>query len=178
MTTLSNLLCLVVAAVFAAVPPFPALAASPTLCAKGEKVVFSCPVKGKIVSVCASGTSAKEPALLSYRFGKVGVIELTYPTIPKKPAEAFVSGQSSYHGGGSTWLRFKNGGFTYTIFDAHERGQMETAGVAVERDDKEVANLKCNPNPENFDTELLESIGVPNDETAEPFVPPEAFYRN
>ena len=52
-----------------------------TLCAKDERVIFSCPVKrpAKIVSVCASKDLTGDRGYLQYRFGLPGKIELEYP---------------------------------------------------------------------------------------------------
>src|SRR5437016_3452716 len=52
-----------------------------TLCAKDERIIFSCPVKrpAKIVSVCASKDLTSDRGYLQYRFGLPGKIELEYP---------------------------------------------------------------------------------------------------
>src|SRR5438270_9867752 len=52
-----------------------------TLCEKGERVIFSCPVKrpAKIVSLCASKDLTSERGYLQYRFGLPGKIELEFP---------------------------------------------------------------------------------------------------
>src|ERR1044072_10023016 len=53
-----------------------------TLCEKGERVIFSCPVKrpAKIVSLCASKNLTSETGYLQYRFGLPGKIELQFST--------------------------------------------------------------------------------------------------
>src|SRR6266851_2325141 len=52
-----------------------------TLCAKDERIIFSCPVKrpAKIVSICASKDLTSEHGYLQYRFGLPGKIELEFP---------------------------------------------------------------------------------------------------
>ena len=52
-----------------------------SLCAKGERIIFSCPVKrpAKIVSVCASKDLTNDRGYLQYRFGLPGKIELEFP---------------------------------------------------------------------------------------------------
>jgi hypothetical protein len=52
-----------------------------SLCAKDERIIFSCPTKrpAKIVSVCASKDLTSERGYLQYRFGLPGKIELEFP---------------------------------------------------------------------------------------------------
>jgi len=52
-----------------------------TLCARNERIIFSCLVKrpAKIVSVCASKDLTSERGYLQYRFGLPGKIELEFP---------------------------------------------------------------------------------------------------
>src|SRR5882762_6235267 len=49
-----------------------------SLCAKDERIIFSCPVKrpAKMVSVCASKDLTSHRGYLQYRFGLPGNIEL------------------------------------------------------------------------------------------------------
>src|SRR6478672_5689557 len=62
-----------------------------TLCAKDERVIFSCPVKrpAKIVSVCAAKNLTSDQGYLQYRFGLPGKIELEYPKDRKGTQEKF-----------------------------------------------------------------------------------------
>src|SRR2546430_3735823 len=52
-----------------------------SLCAKDERIIFSCPVKrpAKIVSLCASKDLTSERGYLQYRFGVPEKIELEFP---------------------------------------------------------------------------------------------------
>src|SRR5712671_7874378 len=52
-----------------------------SLCAKDERIIFSCPVKrpAKIVSLCASKDLTSERGYLQYRFGLPEKIELEFP---------------------------------------------------------------------------------------------------
>jgi len=52
-----------------------------TLCAKNERIIFSCPIKrpAKIVSLCASKDLASDRGYLQYRFGLPEKIELEFP---------------------------------------------------------------------------------------------------
>src|ERR1041385_3044873 len=52
-----------------------------SLCAKDEKVIFSCPLmrSAKMVSLCSSPKLTKDAGYLQYRFGLPGKIELEFP---------------------------------------------------------------------------------------------------
>jgi hypothetical protein len=52
-----------------------------TLCAKSERVIFSCVLRrpAKIVSVCASKDLTRDTGYVQYRFGSPAKIELEYP---------------------------------------------------------------------------------------------------
>ena len=52
-----------------------------TLCAKNERVIFSCRLRQpvKVVSVCAAKNLTRETGYLQYRFGLPGKIELEFP---------------------------------------------------------------------------------------------------
>src|SRR5258706_2400818 len=73
------------------VSPEPGEPQTNSLCAKDERLIFSCPVKraAKIVSVCASKDLTNDHGYLQYRFGVPGKIELAYPQDrQRKPAKA------------------------------------------------------------------------------------------
>src|SRR4051794_2514507 len=52
-----------------------------SLCAKDERIIFSCPIKrpAKIVSVCASRDLTSDRGYLQYRFGLPYKVELEFP---------------------------------------------------------------------------------------------------
>jgi len=52
-----------------------------TLCEKGERIIFSCPVRrpAKIVSLCSSKDLTSDRGYLQYRFGLPEKIELEFP---------------------------------------------------------------------------------------------------
>src|SRR5438128_10829064 len=54
---------------------------SNSLCAKDERIIFSCITKraAKIVSLCASKDLTNDRGYLQYRFGLPGKIELEFP---------------------------------------------------------------------------------------------------
>jgi hypothetical protein len=87
---------LVIALIFitasgAANPNTPASLQPNTLCAKDERVIFSCPLKrpAKIVSICAARNLTAGQGYLQYRFGLPGKIELEYPKDRKGTQEKF-----------------------------------------------------------------------------------------
>ena len=52
-----------------------------SLCAKDERIIFSCPIKrpAKIVSVCASKDLTSDRGYIQYRFGLPAKVELEFP---------------------------------------------------------------------------------------------------
>src|ERR1041384_1882191 len=52
-----------------------------TLCARNERIIFSCPIKrpAKIVSLCASKDLTSDRGYVQYRFGVPEKIELEFP---------------------------------------------------------------------------------------------------
>src|SRR5436190_23805674 len=52
-----------------------------SLCAKDERVIFSCPIKrpAKTVSVCASKDLTSDRGYIQYRFGLPAKVELEFP---------------------------------------------------------------------------------------------------
>lgn len=130
-------------AVLAAASLSRAHAAAPdTLCAKDEQVAFSCHVKGKIVSLCASADLSATAGTVQYRYGKKNALELIYPSTPEDPRKVFRWGVTAYSGGGADYFRFANGGFGYTVYSGFGRG-WQKEGVTVEKDGKRVASLVC-----------------------------------
>jgi len=52
-----------------------------SLCARDERIIFSCPVRKppKVVSLCASKDLTSDRGYLQYRFGLPGKVELEFP---------------------------------------------------------------------------------------------------
>ncbi|WP_158818338.1 hypothetical protein [Methylocapsa sp. S129] len=77
------------AAAMAGLTLVPALAeAQSSLCARDERVIFSCRLteSRKIVSLCSSRDLSPSSGYMQYRFGKANAVELAYPPtkIPPK----------------------------------------------------------------------------------------------
>jgi len=114
-----------------------ALALQPnTLCAKGERVIFSCPVKkpAKIVSVCASKDLTSDRGYLQYRFGLPGKIELEYPKDRKGTQEKFHYTHYFRAQFDLTSINFAIDGYEYSVFDDYngeEKPAVSMEGVSV-----------------------------------------------
>ena len=107
-----------------------------SLCAKDERIIFSCPVKrpAKIVSVCASKDLTSDHGYLQYRFGLPGKIELEFPkdrtgTQAKFQYTHYFRAQFDL-----TELNFTIEGYEYQVFDDYngeEKPAMISQGVSV-----------------------------------------------
>ena len=114
----------------------PAATQPNTLCAKGERVIFSCPVKrpAKIVSLCASKDLTSERGYLQYRFGLPGKIELEFPQDRNGTQQKFQYMHYFRAQVDETEISFQINGYEYQIFDTYngeERPRISTQGVSV-----------------------------------------------
>jgi hypothetical protein len=141
----------------------PGQAATTTHCAKNERIVFSCATDHKVVSVCASGDLAH--GSLSYRFGPVGRPEISYPS-PGESRDVVKAGRWVFAGGGGAWLAFHRSPYRYIVYSAIGRGWHEKAGLAVEKDNHLLRNLRCRGTPiSELGPDFFSNAGVPDDET-------------
>ena len=120
----------------------PAIAATqltPTLCKDQEIELFSCPIRNKVVSVCAfnNGNSI-------YPFGRPGHIEMQSRDLHKA--------EEGYSGGGEDQINFQMNGYTYIVFARTERtgfgpdGHNDpkfTSGLVVHYKGRTVLSAKC-----------------------------------
>jgi hypothetical protein len=107
-----------------------------TLCAKDERVIFSCPVKrpAKIVSVCAAKNLSSDQGYLQYRFGLPGKIELEYPKDRKGTQEKFQYTHYFRARFDMTSINFNIDGYDYSVFDDYngeEKPEILSRGVSV-----------------------------------------------
>jgi hypothetical protein len=117
------------------VKPLPALQSN-TLCAKDERIIFSCPVKrpAKIVSVCASKDLTSERGYLQYRFGLPGKVELEYPKDRQGTQAKFQYSHYFRAQFDMTSINFTIDGYEYSVFDDYngeEKPKISTQGVSV-----------------------------------------------
>ena len=107
-----------------------------SLCAKDERVVFSCPVKrpAKIVSLCASKDLTNDHGYLQYRFGLPGKIELEYPKDRQGTQSKFQYTHYFRAQFDMTSIGFTIDGYEYSVFDDYngeEKPRISTQGVSV-----------------------------------------------
>ena len=136
--------------------PAPAKSAQTSFCTPSETVVFSCRTSPtKMISVCASRDASPTKGYLQYRTGKPDSndpLELTLPSAQIPPPQAATGEAVPFAGGGGAWLRVATKSVGFVLFTGigkwGPRGEIqEKAGVAIERDGKQVASLKCTGKP-------------------------------
>ena len=115
---------------------------APSLCKKGETVVFSCALKSstKTVSLCSSDKLTKSEGYLQYRFGLPGKIELEYPKDRSKPDQAFHYNHYFRAQVDLTEISFSIDNYTYTVFDSYngeEKPAISEEGLTVTRPNSE-----------------------------------------
>lgn len=107
-----------------------------TLCAKGERVIFSCPIKrpAKIVSLCASRDLTSNSGYLQYRFGLPANIELEFPKDRTGTQQQFHYTHYFRAQVDLTQISFTSNGYEYQITDDYngeEKPAQSTQGVSV-----------------------------------------------
>ena len=107
-----------------------------TLCAKDERVIFSCPIKRplKIVSLCASKDLASDRGYLQYRFGLPAKIELEFPKERTATQQKFQYSHYFRAQVDMTEIGFNINGYQYQITDDYngeEKPAQTVQGVTV-----------------------------------------------
>ena len=107
-----------------------------TLCARDERVIFSCPVKkpAKIVSICAAKDLTSNRGYLQYRFGLPEKIELEFPKDRKGTQEKFQYTHYFRARFDMTAINFNIDGYEYSVFDDYngeEKPVVSSQGVSV-----------------------------------------------
>ena len=131
-----------------------------TLCEKGERVIFSCPVKrpAKIVSLCASKDLTAETGYLQYRFGLPGKVELQYPQDRTGTQSKFQYTHYFRAQVDLTEISFTNNGYEYQITDDYngeEKPAQSIQGVSVTAPGKpKEVSLTCRVKPKADYTDL------------------------
>src|SRR5712692_10537117 len=131
-----------------------------SLCAKDERIIFSCPVKkpAKIVSLCASQDLDKERGYLQYRFGLPGKIELEFPKDRTGTQEKFHYTHYFRARFDLTEVNFTIDGYEYSVFDDYngeEKPAISTQGVSVTAPGKpREVNFVCRTKPKADYTDL------------------------
>jgi hypothetical protein len=134
-----------------------------TLCARDERVIFSCLVKrpAKIVSVCASKDLTSDRGYLQYRFGLAGKIELEYPKDRQGTQQKFHYTHYFRAQFDLTEIGFTIDGYEYSVFDDYngeEKPAISSRGVSVTAPGKpKEVSFVCRTKPK-ADYSDLESV--------------------
>jgi len=114
-----------------------------THCVSPEQSLWSCTSKGKLYELCASHDLTKDRGYLQYRAGRIGSVELVFPTSKLHPRGLFKHQLYARNAA----LIFRNGDFEYELFDAltgkSELRVYRTSG-------KLLADISCNESNETF----------------------------
>jgi hypothetical protein len=131
-----------------------------TLCARNERVIFSCPVQrpAKIVSVCGSKDLTSEQGYLQYRFGLPGKIELEFPKVRTGTQSQFHLTHYFRAQFDLTEINFTINGYEYQVFDDYngeEKPAQSSQGVSVTAPGKpKEVSFTCRTKPRADYTDL------------------------
>jgi hypothetical protein len=122
----------------------PGLLHANSLCAKTERIIFSCLTKrsgvkpavasSKIASLCASLDLDKQRGYLQYRYGRPGKLELEFPSSRTGTQQMFQYTHYMRYQVDLTEINFEIDGYQYQIFDDYngeEKPRISTEGVSV-----------------------------------------------
>jgi len=101
---------------------------SNSLCAKDERIIFSCPIKrpAKIVSVCASKDLTSDRGYIQYRFGLPAKVELEFPKERNGSQQKFQYRHYFRARVDETEISFTVNGYEYQVTDDYN-GEEKTA---------------------------------------------------
>lgn len=137
------------------------------LCNASEKIIFSCAIAKKIVSLCSTPTLTAKSGQLTYRFGIPGnVPDLEFSNNDSGPALSFTSYFESWAKGSFSSISFKRGEYSYTLYNrmaAFESDDRSNGGgVQVFRKGNQAADLWCKDETINDKIwENLHDLGLP-----------------
>jgi hypothetical protein len=119
------------------------VSAPASLCEASERVLFTCPVGKKLLSVCASQDLDASKGVMQYRFGTSEKNEMLHPEVAAHPKQHFKFNRvySSVEQAEILELEFKRGNVGYSVFKEWIKGK-EAAGVNVTVGSK-ITTLKC-----------------------------------
>lgn len=120
----------------------------PSLCSSSEKIVFSCSIKKKIVSLCATPDITAKTGRLTYRFGTSNsASELEFSSDELGPASSFTSYFENWAKGSYSAISFKRGEYSYTVYNRmaafEENDRSNGGGVQIYQNHKQIADLWC-----------------------------------
>jgi hypothetical protein len=125
-----------------------------SLCRRGEKIIFSCQVRGagrqatgKIASLCASANLTRDQGYLQYRFGLPRKIELEFPRSKTGTQQLFQYSHYMRFQVDLTEVNFSIDDYDYQIFDTYkgeERPAISEQGVSLTRHgSSNTTSFKC-----------------------------------
>jgi hypothetical protein len=135
-----------------------------TLCAKDERIIFSCPVKrpAKIVSLCASKDLTSDHGYLQYRFGLPGKVELEFPKDRTATQQKFQYNHYFRAQFDQTAINFTIEGYEYSVFDDYngeEKPAVSSQGVSVTAPGKpKEVSFVCRTKPKADYSELQAAL--------------------
>ena len=124
-----------------------------SLCARDERIIFSCPIRrpAKIVSLCASKNLTADQGYLQYRFGLPGKVELEFPKDRTGTQQKFQYMHYFRARFDLTEISFNIDGYEYQITDdynAEEKSEQIVQGVSVKAPSKDKeTSLSCRTKP-------------------------------
>jgi hypothetical protein len=124
-----------------------------TLCAKDERVIFSCPIRrpAKIVSLCASKNLTADTGYVQYRFGLPAKVELEYPKDRSGAQQKFQYTHYFRAQVDLTEISFNSEGYEYQITDDYngeEKPVQSIQGLSVKAPGKDKeTNFTCRTKP-------------------------------
>ena len=131
-----------------------------SLCAKDERIIFSCPTKrpAKIVSVCASKDLTSDRGYIQYRFGLPAKVELEFPKERDGSQQKFQYSHYFRAKVDLTEISFTINGYEYQVTDdynAEEKPAQTIQGVMVTAPGKpKEVSFSCRLKPKADYTDL------------------------
>ena len=116
--------------------------AAVSLCQPDEVVRFSCPIRRKMVSLCAAGKSGA-PEALSYRYGAVSRIEKTFVASTVNGRHFYGTASPARPGASVSQVWFDQGETRYLISACTGGSCAFRAGLAVLQGARILMNARC-----------------------------------
>lgn len=110
-----------------------------SICGSDEIAIFSCAIRKRTASLCASRDLGPSKGSMTYRFGKPGTIELAYPEPGVAPSKAFTAAVVDR----GDYVRFVRNSTSYKIYSLVPQGRSPFGGIMIAENGKMVADLKC-----------------------------------
>lgn len=136
-------------------------------CSEKEVVAFECQLENssKVVSICTSNPLSRDKGYVQYRFGKIGNIELKYPTDLNNSQEKFSLTVAWFVGGWRSTLGFKNSEIEYSIYDEAIKESPVSKdyyrGITIWKGNKKLADLPCKKGVQYHNTVSILEDDVP-----------------